>query len=253
VFIPRLHLTVSLIWLAVAGQPINAQVENAGRTSTETRPIQLFTAPDESSLLAGSLESEEGLSPLAETLSAGGVKWFLVKTKNGATGWIKASVADSSTKMENFFRSRPAEPSLSIDTNTPSISTPTPAGNPMVVPIHMTGSIVVVPVTLNRAVQTYMILDTGATFTVLSPHIAANLALRSTSRASFLTANGTISSPLAQLGSLKVGEAEAFNLTVAIQHVSPDPKIGGLLGLDFLSRYQMSIDSRRQLLTLGPH
>jgi predicted aspartyl protease len=253
VLISRLHLIIGLIWLAVAGQPINAQVENTGRTSAETRPIQLFTAPDESSLLAGSLEREEGLSPLAETLSAGGIKWFLVKTKSGAMGWIKASAADGSKKMENFFRSRPSEPSLPTATNPPSIPMATPAGNPMVVPIHMTGSIVVVPVTLNRTIQTYMILDTGATFTVVSPSIAANLALRSTSRASFLTANGTVSSALAQLGSLKVGEAEAFNLTVAIQHVSPNPKIGGLLGLDFLSRYQMSIDSQRQLLTLGPH
>ena len=252
--IPRPHLIISLISLAVAGQSISAQVESTGHTSSETRSVQLFTAPDESSLVAASLEREESLSPLAETLSAGGVKWFLVKTKNGAIGWIKASAADGSKKMESFFRSRPAEASLSIstNTNTPSISTTAPSGNPMVVPIQMTGSAVVVPVTLNRTVQTYMILDTGATFTVLSPQVAATLSLRSASRASFLTANGTISSALAQLGSLKVGEAEALNLTVAIQDVSPNPKVGGLLGLDFLSRYHTSIDARRRLLTLGP-
>ena len=41
----------------------------------------------------------------------------------------------------------------------------------------------------------------------------------------------------AQLGSWKVGKAEALSLTVAVQDVSPNRKIGGLLGSDFLSRY----------------
>jgi clan AA aspartic protease (TIGR02281 family) len=247
--IPKLHLIIGLIWLAVAARPINAQVENAGRTSRETRSIQLFTAPDASSPLAALVARGENLSPLAESLNAGGDKWYLVKTKNGTTGWIKASDAEGSEKMDKFFKSLSAERSLSLSTN------PAPAvtnSHSVVVPIFMNGSAVVVSVMLNRAVQTQMILDTGATFTVLTSQVATSLGLQSGSRASFSTANGVISSALAQLGSLKVGDAEALNLTVAIQDISPKFRIGGLLGLDFLSRYHTSIDSRRQLLTLAP-
>jgi predicted aspartyl protease len=65
-----------------------------------------------------------------------------------------------------------------------------------------------------------------------------------------MTGNGVISMPLAQLNSIGVGKAEALNLTVAIRDIHP--KLGGLLGLNFLSRYHASIDSRRQLLVLAP-
>jgi hypothetical protein len=52
--------------------------------------------------------------------------------------------------------------------------------------------------------------------------------------------------------SIKVGTAEALNLTVAIQDISMNSAIDGLLGLDFLSRFRTSIDSRQQLLILAP-
>ncbi len=67
-----------------------------------------------------------------------------------------------------------------------------------------------------------------------------------------LTANGTISVPLARLDSLKVGNAEVHGLLVTVQSFSPDPRVDGLLGLNFLSRFHTSIDSRRQALTLAP-
>ena len=97
-----------------------------------------------------------------------------------------------------------------------------------------------------------MILDTGASFTVVSQQLAGRLGLKPTRRVSLVTANGTVGAPMAPLGSLKVGEAEATNLTVVIQDFSPTAALGGLLGLDFLSRYHTSIDSRRQLLVLAP-
>ena len=67
-----------------------------------------------------------------------------------------------------------------------------------------------------------------------------------------MTANGKIAVPLARLDSLRVGNAEVHGLMVTVQSFSPDPRVDGLLGLDFLSRFHTSIDSRRQALTLAP-
>ena len=105
----------------------------------------------------------------------------------------------------------------------------------------MTGSAALVPVILNQTIQAHMLLDTGATYTVVSRGLAASLGLYEASRATLSTANGLISVPLARLQSIKVGAAEALDLTVAIQDVSVNSTVGGLLGLDFLSRFNTSI------------
>ena len=240
---------IGIAWLLAVSQPIHAQVEDPRRISRETAEILLFTAPDESSALAGTVRREETLSPMAESLGTGGAKWHLVKTKSGLVGWIKASDTDESKKLESFFKSLPAE-SFSIPTDIPEASSTTAPRNAIVVPVYMNGAMVLVPVTLNRTVQTYMVLDTGASYTVVSRQIASNLGLHAVSQGSFMTGNGVISMPLAQLNSIGVGKAEALNLTVAIRDIHP--KLGGLLGLNFLSRYHASIDSRRQLLVLAP-
>ena len=119
----------------------------------------------------------------------------------------------------------------------------------------MTGSAILVPVVLNGSLRTYMIMDTGATFTVVTPRIAKKLGLRLdpySSRVPLMTANGYITAPIARLASLKVGNAEVRGLMVAVHKFSPDSQIGGLLGLNFLNQFDTSIDSGSQLLTLAP-
>jgi predicted aspartyl protease len=219
----------------------------------EPAQVRLLTAPDEtSSPVAVVARDEVILSPTAQVLGPGGGKWYLVKTKNGVMGWITAGDVDAGSRLERVFKSIPAELSISSLAELPSSGANSAPANAIVVPIQTNGSAVIVPVVLNRTVQTNMILDTGASFTVVSQQLAGRLGLKSTRRVSLVTANGIVGAPMAPLGSLKVGDAEAANLTVVIQDFSPIPTLGGLLGLDFLSRYHTSIDSRRQLLILAP-
>jgi predicted aspartyl protease len=116
----------------------------------------------------------------------------------------------------------------------------------------MNGASVIVPVTFNGALTANLVLDTGATVTVVSRRIASNLALRTLGASKVGTVGGVITVPLARLGSLKVGEAEVHDLVVSIHDFSADPRIEGLLGLDFLKRFHVSLDARRRLLILGP-
>jgi clan AA aspartic protease (TIGR02281 family) len=249
----QIGVTVLATCLVLYHHSTRAQSQSDAEIKRDISQVQLLTAPDESSAPVATVPRDEILSsPVAQVLGTGGVKWYLVKTRGGIVGWMSADYSDASGRLESFFKSLPAELSISSPSEIPLSGPNSAQSNTMVIPIQMNGSAVIVPVILNRAVQTNMILDTGASFTVVSQQLAGRLGLKPTRRVSLVTANGTVGASLAPLGSLKVGEAEATNLTVVIQDFSPTPALGGLLGLDFLSRYHTSIDSRRQVLVLAP-
>jgi hypothetical protein len=238
----------SLVLLALSKHSQAATAHNSLPMGSE---IQLFTTPDESSAVVATLKSGDEISPLADTLVGEGVRWYLVRAKNGTIGWIRQSDTDQSRKLEKFFKALPAEPSLPV-TIAPSSPTGSSARNTIVVPVVMNGSSVIVPVTLNGALRANLALDTGATITVVSRRIARSLALSPLGASKVGTVGGIVTLPLARLGSLKVGEAEVQDLVVSIHDFSPDPRIEGLLGLDFLKNFHVSLDARRNLLILGP-
>lgn len=231
---------------------VYVSVLGARSSASEPVEIQLFSAPDESSLLADSVKKGEVLSPMAETVGAGGIKWYLVQTKNRSVGWIKGGDSEESKKLESFFKSLPNERTFGV-----TIALPEPASGSLppgtiVVKVETTGSSVIVPVTLNQSLKTYLILDTGATTTMVSSRIANSLGLRHVGYATGVTIGGPIRRPMARLPSLQVGDAEVRNLLVSIHDFRPIPQVEGLLGLDFLRQFHVSLDSRKQLLVLSP-
>jgi predicted aspartyl protease len=246
------HATIGIASLLAVGLASAAQVEDAKRSAGKLSQIQLFTAPDESSALVASVGPEAGLSPMAETLGAGGEKWHLVKSKSGLVGWIKASDTEESKKLESFFKSLPTSPTV-FSPGEPSSPSSTARPHGVVeVPVDARGSLVIVPVTFNGSVTANLALDTGATTTLVSRRIATSLALHNVGSATGITVGGPVTRPIARLESLKVGAAEVRNLLVSIHDFHPDPRVEGLLGLDFLRHFQVSLDARKQLLTLSP-
>jgi predicted aspartyl protease len=238
----------SLVLFAVGKHSQAATAHNSLPVGSE---IQLFTTPDESSGVVAILKSGDEISPLADTLVGEGARWYLVRAKNGTVGWIRQSDTDQSRKLEKFFKALPAEPSLPV-TITPSSLTGSSGRNTITVPVVMNGSSVIVPVTFNGALGANLALDTGATITVVSRRIASSLALSPLGTSKVGTVGGIVTLPLARLKSLKVGDAEVQDLVVSIHDFSPDPRIEGLLGLDFLKNFHVSLDARRNLLVLGP-
>lgn len=231
---------------------LHVPVFGARSLASEPVEIELFSAPDESSLLVGSVTKEDGLSPMAETLGPGGAKWYLVRTKSGSVGWIKGGDSEESKKLEKFFESLPSEPGFGVSVALPEPPSGSLPRGTIVVPVETTGSSVIVSVTLNRAMRANLILDTGATTTMVSRRIASELGLRTVAYRTGITVGGVIRRPIARLRSLKVGEAEIQNLLVSVHDFHPNPRIEGLLGLDFLSRFHVSLDSRKQQLVLSP-
>lgn len=239
--------------MTLAAQALWAQPALTHEQETPGPQVKLFTAPNLSSEQVGVLAKGEAPTPIAETLGPGGETWYLVKSRAGFMGWMKKSDTAQSRKIEQFFKSLPVGPSLSIAKSIPTVSSRFAPSGSIIVPVHMSGPGIIVPVTLNQTVDTHMALDTGATRTVLSPLTAERLGLnRSGTRAIVETANGMVAVATAHLDSAKVGDAEVENLLVVVHNFTSNPRLGGLLGLDFLRHFNVSLDSKKQVLVLSP-
>ena len=244
---PFLGLLMSLL-LAF---PAFAQLKDPPMLSVRGTEAYLYASQGNNSEIITKLEQGEKLTPLAN-IPGLSETWHIVKTQKGILGWVRSSDIQGVDELEKIFKESASELSLSRLPIAPSTPSTPPLEKAVTVPVEANGSVVIVPVVLNRSLKTYMIMDTGASLTMITPRIAKKLRLRLFSRISVMTANGRITVPLARLGSLKVGNAEVHSLMATVQNFSLDPRIEGLLGLNFLNRFHTSIDSRRQLLTLAP-
>ena len=121
------------------------------------------------------------------------------------------------------------------------------------VPFEKQGQVVVVEATLNNKTSAKFIVDTGASYTMISSATAKELAIDNDANprtVPFQTANGLIQAPLISLDSIMVAGMEIKNLTAAVHDVIPDGKIAGLLGLNFLSNFRLDIDTQKSVLHL---
>jgi clan AA aspartic protease (TIGR02281 family) len=102
---------------------------------------------------------------------------------------------------------------------------------------------IIVEALLNRQVSVSLMLDTGATFTVLTRQTAQDLGITNLNRLpkhSFLTPGGPIQSPVTTLRSIRIGAVEAQNVAVAIDAEGHLPL--GLLGMTFMRHFKVTVD-----------
>jgi clan AA aspartic protease (TIGR02281 family) len=121
------------------------------------------------------------------------------------------------------------------------------------IPFEKHGQVVVIDATLNKKTRAKFVVDTGASYTMISSAVAKELNIEpseSQRTMPFQTANGVIQAPLANLESITVGGMEIKNLTAAIHNAVPDAAVSGLLGLNFLSNFRMDIDTQKGVLHL---
>ena len=120
------------------------------------------------------------------------------------------------------------------------------------IPFQRQGPSVLVPGKVNGQLTGIFILDTGATFTLISRASADTLGLLSGgSTVRLTTAGGTIQVPLTLLEEVEIGGAIARHVAVVI-HDLPNmpPNILGLLGLSFLERFRVNLDLTSGILIL---
>lgn len=122
------------------------------------------------------------------------------------------------------------------------------------VPVEPLGSVLVVMATLNDSKQARLIVDTGASQTIISRRLATELGLASTAYATRVllhTASGSVQVDAVILDAIRIGGAELRNSQVLIHDLPDLPfTVDGLLGLSFLGAYQITLDSSRGELHL---
>lgn len=150
------------------------------------------------------------------------------------------------TAVRLGLRNQPAPPSI------PSRGEAATAGDTTI--RYTPGQPIVVDVRINGAATARLLLDTGADRTLISPRAlaAAGVSLtRVVARGAMSGVTGTDRVDFVEVDSLEVGQARVGRMPVAVYEMPQGPG-DGLLGRDFLDRFQVTIDSAQGVLTLAP-
>lgn len=121
------------------------------------------------------------------------------------------------------------------------------------------GAVLMVEAQINGAGPFNLVLDTGATLTCLDERLAAQLQLRRKRGAVGLGAGvgGSGRVALVDVDSIRLGASTVSNLTACVLDLRHLRDLGaggvsGLLGLNFLTRFNVALDFEQRLMTLDP-
>jgi len=103
-----------------------------------------------------------------------------------------------------------------------------------------------------------LMIDTGASYSSLSSYTIAQLvnenAARKVGRKELFTASGKITVDIYQLDKMTIGKYSLNDIVVAeidLESASPSDQLDGLLGINFLSQFDFSIDQKNKQLMLS--
>ena len=116
------------------------------------------------------------------------------------------------------------------------------------------GSPVLVSARINGAGPVTLILDTGADRTLVGSSTLKRLGIstENSPRALIKGVTGESYADAVWVNSVEVGEAKAGPLLI-MAHDADLSGADGLLGRDFLANFNVTIDSKEQVVTLAPH
>jgi clan AA aspartic protease (TIGR02281 family) len=97
------------------------------------------------------------------------------------------------------------------------------------------------------------IVDTGASLMVIPRAVAqqAGIGTEGTGSIPIQTANGLINAPLVSVGSFDLGSLHADDVSAVVHDIDASGQVG-LLGMNFLGAYKMTIDHQQHMLMLEP-
>lgn len=130
------------------------------------------------------------------------------------------------------------------------------ASQTVAVPLQQVGHLFVVTARLNGQQDARLIVDTGASHSIVSHRLALELGLFSDSTMGTVTMNtvgGSLQAPVARIKSIRLAEAEVKDSVVVIHDIPDFPAgVEGLLGLSALRQFEVTLDSTRKVLSLKP-
>ncbi|WP_455219116.1 retroviral-like aspartic protease family protein, partial [Kaarinaea lacus] len=122
------------------------------------------------------------------------------------------------------------------------------------IPLLRRGDHFIVEAIINRNTRLNLIIDTGASLTVIKPESIRHVVNGHWDRYPahlFNTANGVVKAPVLNIDSLAIGEFEVSDLQVGGLALINSAGIDGLLGMNFLKHFRFFIDQENNLLRLS--
>lgn len=101
----------------------------------------------------------------------------------------------------------------------------------------------VVPAVVNGKYMANFLVDTGASYTVITPQMARQLGIKITSAYPTLpvtTANGTLSAPIVTLRNVNLGGMAVNEIEAVVTDLGDTPQLSGLLGMNFFRGMELS-------------
>jgi clan AA aspartic protease (TIGR02281 family) len=122
--------------------------------------------------------------------------------------------------------------------------------------IVLKGNVILVPTTLiygGRQIDTHLVLDTGASSTVLHAPLAKRLGIQPKINTQIRVASGEmVNAQAVNMDAIRVGPHKMQGMrTLIIRHQGPQTPHQGLLGLNFLSQFPYSVDMRSMVINWG--
>lgn len=249
----RKFLALMTLVATAASVGVNVHDGSAQPKSSSNTRVEVFSSAEETATVIETVSDGAALRPMAEMTGPGGDKWFMVKTPAGNVGWIKTGDNSAARQIDGHFRSLPKEStSVGPARNPPQGGSGISAQGSTTIPIQVRGRHIIVPVTFNDSVTGNLVLDTGAGQTMISKRIANDLRLYSTGAGTRIGIGGAVAVATATLDAVRVGDADVKNLHVSIHDIPFNAFEEGLLGMDFLGRFQVSLDIEKRVLILAP-
>jgi predicted aspartyl protease len=124
------------------------------------------------------------------------------------------------------------------------------------IPIQIRGSLMLLPVMANGRERLTLLLDTGASKTILRPSVAARLGIAPPADAprwpSQLADGRVIVIPYTRLHSIALGDLVIEDLDVGVYELLRDSgPVDGILGGDLLGHFRMTVDRKAERLELA--
>ena len=110
------------------------------------------------------------------------------------------------------------------------------------------------PALLNDKITATLLVDTGASYTVITPLLATRLGIiitPDTPHISITTANGSMTVPIITMKKIAIGQVEVENVQVMVKDLGSGILEDGLLGLNFFKNMDLII--RQDKLTVCIH
>lgn len=110
----------------------------------------------------------------------------------------------------------------------------------------------VVPAVVNRKTVATFLVDTGASYTVITPRMAENLGIIVTTESQMVpvtTANGILQAPVVRLKHVSLGGMQVDNVDAVITDLGETTQISGLLGMSFFQGMEMSFKQDKLVLS----